>query len=223
MERIVLASGTSAVLARPDGENPVAFGLVVIPDIWGMRPLFDDLVQRLSTEQGWPVVAVDPFPGRSFPGGDMQARFQVMPEMDDARLLADLVDAAARLGATTVGCLGFCMGGMYTLKAASTGAFHRLCAFYGQVRVPASWQGPGHGDPLAMLAQAPAATETMAVIGGKDAMITPEDVAALRVAGVEVVFYPDAEHGFAHDPDRPSHRPEDAADAWAKALAFLAS
>jgi dienelactone hydrolase len=40
--------------------------------------------------------------------------------------------------------------------------------------------------------------------------------------GVEVVRYEGAEHGFVHDPARPTHRPADAADAWARALAFLA-
>ena len=38
---------------------------------------------------------------------------------------------------------------------------------------------------------------------------------------VTVVRYPDAEHGFVHDPDRPAHRPDDAADAWRRAVAFL--
>ena len=41
--RIELPSGTPAELARPDGE-PVR-GLVLVPDIGGLRPLFDDLVR----------------------------------------------------------------------------------------------------------------------------------------------------------------------------------
>jgi carboxymethylenebutenolidase len=36
-----------------------------------------------------------------------------------------------------------------------------------------------------------------------------------------VLRYEGAEHGFVHDPGRPTHRPDDAADAWDKALAFL--
>jgi carboxymethylenebutenolidase len=38
-----------------------------------------------------------------------------------------------------------------------------------------------------------------------------------------VVVYPGAEHGFVHDPERAAHRPDDAADAWRRALAFLLS
>ena len=37
----------------------------------------------------------------------------------------------------------------------------------------------------------------------------------------EVVRYEGAEHGFVHDPGRPAHRPDDAADAWRRAIAFL--
>jgi len=195
----------------------------MVPDIGGMRPLFDDLVARLSAAQGWPVVAVDPFPGRSFPEGDIEARFAVMSEMEDERVLADMLDAAGLLGTSTVGCIGFCMGGMYALKAAGTGVFSRVCAFYGHIRVPERWQGPGQGEPLDHLSRAPDTTRVMAVIGGKDTFNPPEDVADLRAAGVDVAFYPEAEHGFVHDPNRPTHRSDDAADAWARAIGFLTS
>jgi carboxymethylenebutenolidase len=36
-----------------------------------------------------------------------------------------------------------------------------------------------------------------------------------------VVVYRGADHAFVHDPDRPGHRPDDAADAWHRTLAFL--
>jgi carboxymethylenebutenolidase len=40
---------------------------------------------------------------------------------------------------------------------------------------------------------------------------------------VEVVRYEGADHGFAHDPSRPAHRPDDAADAWRRAVAHLSA
>ena len=46
---------------------------------------------------------------------------------------------------------------------------------------------------------------------------------ALEAAGVEVVRYEGADHGFAHDPSRPAHRAGDAADAWRRAIAHLAA
>ena len=222
MARITLPSGTRAELARPQEGIP-EFGLVIVPDINGLRPLFDDHVARLSAENGWAVVAVEPFPGRSFPEGDVEARFKVMPEIDDERLLGDVVDAAAVVDAARVGCIGFCMGGMYALKAAGTGAFDRVCSFYGMIKVPEDWQGPGQGQPLDHLRKAPPSTKVMAVIGGRDTYTPPEHVEELRAAGVEIALFPEAEHGFVHDPDRPAHRPDDAADAWRRVIAFLTS
>ena len=43
--RIELPSGTPAELVKPDGE--ASLGLVIAPDIFGLRPLFDDLCARL--------------------------------------------------------------------------------------------------------------------------------------------------------------------------------
>jgi len=46
-------------------------------------------------------------------------------------------------------------------------------------------------------------------------------IALAAVAGSEVVVYPEADHGFVHDSDRPAHRADDSADAWSRVLAFL--
>ena len=61
----------------------------------------------------------------------------------------------------------------------------------------------------------------MAVIGTADPYTPPDDVAALRDAGVTIAAYEGAEHGFVHDPDRPAHRADDAADAWRRTEAWL--
>jgi carboxymethylenebutenolidase len=149
-----------------------------------------------------------------------------MPEVTDDQRIGDLLAAADVLEATgdggPVGILGFCMGAMYTLKAAGTGRFDRAVAFYGMLTVPAPWRSPGQGEPLDWLSR-PSPTKVMAIVGGRDAMSPPDDVAALRALGdrVEIVFYPEAEHGFVHDPARATHRPDDAADAWSKAIGFL--
>ena len=63
----------------------------------------------------------------------------------------------------------------------------------------------------------------LAIIGGRDDYTPPADVDALAATGVTVVRYPEAEHGFAHDASRPSHRADDAADAFARARAWLTS
>ncbi len=219
--RVTLPSGTSAELVRPD-DGPArgsTRGLVVIPDMMGLRPLFDDHVARLAAETGWPVCAVEPWPGEV--DRPVEWRMAHMAGRDDARTLGDAIAAADLTGAEGVAIIGFCMGGMYTLKAAGTGRFDRAAAFYGMIRLPEDWRGPGQAEPLDAL-RSPGRCPTMAIIGTADPFTPPDDVAALEAAGVAVVRYEGAEHGFVHDPERPAHRADDAADAWRRVLEFVA-
>jgi dienelactone hydrolase len=220
--RIMLPSGGPAELARP--EQASGLGVVLHPDIGGLRALFDDLCARLAAEQGWTVCAPEPFPGRE--AMTLEERMAAMAGLDDERQLGALREAAVATGCERVAVIGFCMGGMYALKAAgnTSGAaprFDRAVAFYGMIRVPDQWRGPGHGEPLDALRRAEACP-VLAIIGDRDVWTPPEDVAALdALPNVTVVRYPEAEHGFVHDPDRPAHRAGDAADAWRRAVEFL--
>jgi carboxymethylenebutenolidase len=215
--RITLPSGTPAELATPS--DPPARGLVVVPDIGGLRPLFDGHVARLCADTGWAVCAFELWPGREHLA--VQDRLGEGGTLDDDRVLGDAVAAADATGATAVGIVGFCMGGMYALKASATGRFDRVVSFYGMVRVPSMWAGPGQGEPLAAVAASPG-TPVLELAGTVDPWLPAADLAALEEAGATVVRYEGADHGFAHDPDRPAHRPDDAADAWRRALAHLA-
>ena len=215
--RIELPSGTAAEIARPIG-NP-SMGLVVAPDIFGLRPLYDDLVARLANEWNMVVVAVEPFAGKQLPL-EVEARFAAMPDRNDSEQLRDLVEAADVTGEMSVGVLGFCMGGMYALKSLATGRFYRTVSFYGMIRVPPSWMGPGHGQPIDAVHNGDAES-VLAIIAGRDSFTPDDDVADLERCGATVVRYPEAEHGFAHDPHRPTHRSADAADAFERAREWL--
>jgi carboxymethylenebutenolidase len=217
--RSTLPSGTPVEVARPaDGRTPDR-GVVLIPDIMGLRPLFDDHAQRIADRQGWAVAAVEPWPGReSLP---LEERLTSVATIDEPALLEDLRAAADLLAVEPVVVMGFCMGGMFTLKAAGLGRFRRAAAFYGMIRVPEHWRTPSGIEPLDAV-QASGACPVLAIVGTADTFTPPDDVAALEAAGAEVVRYVGAEHGFVHDPSRPVHRAEDAADAWDRVLAFLA-
>lgn len=217
--RIVLPSGTPAALAVPE-DVPATRGVVVLADIGGLRPLFDDLVEQLAAEQGWAVVAVEPFPGREAELDSLEKRFAAMSGLHDERQVGDAVAAADHLGVAPVAVLGFCMGGMYALKAAGTGRFDKAVSFYGMVHVPEDWKGPGHAPPLDGVGREGSA-EVLAVVGTADPWLPIPHIEDLEAAGATVVRYEGADHGFVHDPDRPAHRPDDAADAWAKVTAFL--
>jgi carboxymethylenebutenolidase len=214
--RFTLPSGTTAELARPAGEP--SMGLVLVPDIMGLRPLFDEHAARLAREHGFAVCCFELFAGREHLTRD--ERMVAAKDNDDTRILGDAVAAAAATGCDRVGIIGFCMGGMYTLKSVRTGRFARSVAFYGMIRVPEGWRGPGQSEPLDAVAQGDASS-TLALMGTEDPFTPPEDIAALEAAGVTTVVYDGAEHAFVHDPERPVHRPADAADAWSRAIDWL--
>jgi carboxymethylenebutenolidase len=218
--RTMLTSGTAVELVQPEGATT---GLVVVPDVMGLRPLFDDLVARLAADTGWAVAAFEVFPGQETLS--VADRLAAMPSMDDDRWVTDAVATANLLEIDgDVGILGFCMGGMVTMKAAATGRFHRAAPFYGMIRNPADWgggQGP-NGDALDALVDAPGSAErVLAIIGTADPYTPAEHVAELEAAGGTAVRYEGADHGFVHDATRPTHRADDAADAWSRALAWL--
>jgi carboxymethylenebutenolidase len=217
-----------ALHARPDGA-PLG-GVVVVPDIGGLRPLYEDMCRRLATH-GLAVCAVEPFSRLAQDAGgsplDLETRRARAGQLYDDFVMEDLAEAADHLaaadGVSGIAVLGFCLGGSYALKAAATGRFERAVAFYGMVRTPPQWVGGGQHDALSTAA---AACPTLAIFGEADPWVPEADVDALRNAWAanpdhKVVVYRGANHAFVHDPDRPEHRPEDAADAWHRALAFL--
>ena len=217
--RIELPTGTPAELATPSSGDPTR-GLVLWPDIMGLRPLFDDHCQRLADDNGWAVCAPEMFPGQE--SLSLEDRHPGAQAFDDAAKNADAVAAADATGCEQVGIIGFCMGGMYAMKAASTGRFDRVAAFYGMIRVPENWQGPGQGHAIDHVKQR-GTTEVMAIVGTADMWTPAAEVDELEAAGATVVRYDGADHGFVHDPSRETHRAADAADAWSRVLAFLAA
>jgi carboxymethylenebutenolidase len=196
-------------------------GVVIVPDIMGLRPLFDDMAARLADEYDWAVAAVEPFPGRE--AMSIEERMGAMAGLDDDRQVADLVAAAHLLDLDRIAIIGFCMGGMYAMKAAASGRFDRAAAFYGMIRVPDAWRGAQQRDAIDVLADAPGSAERILAIIGTADPYTPEgDVDDLIAAGATVVRYEGAEHGFVHDASRPSHRAPDAADAWRRTAEWFA-
>jgi carboxymethylenebutenolidase len=215
--------------ARPDG-MPVA-GVVLHPDIMGVRPLVETMAVRLASH-GFAVAVVEPFARKSDAeraSSDVASRMGWVGGLDDDEQLGDLSAAADLLvvddDVTKVGVLGFCMGGLYALEAAATDRFDRAVAFYGMIRLPDAWNTSGRRSPLDTAADV---CPTLAIFGSIDTMTPPDDIAALRAAWAgrddcEIVVVEGADHGFVHDPDRPAHRADDAAALWTRAMAWLSS
>ena len=54
---IALPSGTPAHLVETVGADR---GLVIVPDIWGLRPLFSEMCHDVAARTGWSVASFDP-------------------------------------------------------------------------------------------------------------------------------------------------------------------
>ena len=216
--RETLPSGTPVEVVRPAGEP--GRSLVIAPDIMGLRPLFDDMAARLSSENRWAVAVVEPFPGQE--DLELGDRMEAVARLRDVDAVGDLVAAADLLGIEPVGILGFCMGGMLTMKAAPTLRFHAAVPFYGMIRSPENWRSDSNADAIDALRATPgAAARVLAIVGTADPYTPDVDIDDLENEGATVVRYEGAEHGFVHDPARPAHRADDAADAWRRAIAWL--
>jgi len=194
----------------------------------GLRPLFEDMARRLATH-GLAVCAVEQFAGQSESvRANVEQRIAHVKDLDDGEQM-DMLSAAADLlvvedDVPRVSVLGFCMGGHYVFKAASIGRFDAAVAFYGMLRTPEAWAGPGHRiEPLAV---AEHMCPTLAIFGTNDPWTPIADIDALRTAWAgrtdcEIITVEGGEHGFVHDPERPVHRPDDAAACWERTLTWV--
>lgn len=219
-----------AVTVRPRGEGPFP-GLLLIPDVRGVSPHFEDVAARFAAE-GFFTAVVDLYSREGAPElPDMAAVFAWIAALPDPRVLADLdaaVQAVARhpdVRADAVGVTGFCLGGQYALMAACTIDRLRACvSWYGMLRYAA------HNDdkPISPLELAPRlGCPYLGLFGADDALIPPTDVDELRAIleregkTFAIHVYPDAGHAFFNDARPDTYRPAVAADAFPRAVAFL--
>src|SRR5579864_6238714 len=108
-------------LARPT--STVTAGVVVIHEGGGISPQLLRVCQRLAAE-GYAAIAPDLF---FRVGGTSAADFStLMGSLDPAVTAADVAESAEvlrSLGAVKLGVTGFCMGGLLTYRAATSGEF----------------------------------------------------------------------------------------------------
>ena len=205
-------------LALPEsGRGP---GVVVIQEWWGLTSHIADVAKRFAA-QGFVALAPDLYGGTTTHDADEAGRLmQELPVQDAARDLGGAVDyllGHEAVTSSTVGAVGFCMGGGFVLVLAAQQGdkIGAAVPFYGVL---------GEDYPSFANLSAP----LLGHFGEQDQMAPPEAVQQLadrieQESGTRPDFriYP-AGHAFFNDENLlGTYDAEQAATAWQSTLDFL--
>jgi carboxymethylenebutenolidase len=222
------ADGTQVAAYAARAERAGGPGMVILPDVRGLHPFFEELALRFA-EAGVQAVAIDYFSrtagtGRRPDGFEYEEHVKQMQAASidaDVAAAVDFLRSADGGGAERVYTVGFCVGGRISfVQAASQEGLAGVIGFYGW---PIGEHRSGLPSPaeLAGRMQCP----VLALWGGADRGIGPEVVAeferALQAAGVEhrSITYPDAPHSFFDR--RATAYANESEDAWRQMLDFI--
>ena len=225
---LTASDGAQVAAYAARAERPGGPGIVVLPDVRGLHPFFEELVLRFA-EAGVHAVAVDYFartaetPDRR-DGFDYQAHVsRTHPEtlFMDAVAAAEYLRSEAGGSADRLFSVGFCFGGRLSFVLGAVGLeLEGTIGFYGW---PVGQHRTGLPAPAGLADRMTA--RVLALWGGADQGIGPEVVAefesALQAAGVQhrSITYPDAPHSFF---DRKATDYANASeDAWRQMLDFI--
>ena len=188
-------------------------GLVVFHEIFGYDPYVEGGARSLA-EAGFGAAAIDLFRGvkaKSLEEG-AKLRESVTRDSLSAGVSAGVEVLKRDARVTSVGTMGFCMGGGFALQSACDLGLDFCIDYYGSIPDPedaSRLKGP-----------------VLLILGSDDTRVTPWaferflPAAAKHKKRVEVQLYPNARHAF-HRPGWEGHNPTAAADAWARTVQFL--
>lgn len=211
-------------------EQPTGTGAVILPDVRGLHPYYDELTRRFA-EAGVDAVALDPYgrtAGAEKRGEGFEYESHVL-QLGIGGANDDVVAAAAYLRSADGGAperlytIGFCLGGRISLLQAASGL--GLAGVIGLYPWPT---GPHRSGLPAPADEAERfGCPVLVMYGGADAAIPAEAREAfdraLDDAGIEhrTVVYPDAPHSY-FDRKAAEHA-ETSADTWRQILDFMGS
>lgn len=218
-----------------EGKHP---GVIVWPDILGLRPAFRQMGKRLA-ESGYSVLVVNPYyrsqtapvvsAGASY--ADENVRNTVQPlaqslsaetNMTDARAFVDYLDKQSAVDTQRkIGTTGYCMGGPIVMRTAA--------AVPGRIGAGASFHGGGlvtdNADSPHLLVPQMQAGFLIAIAENDDAR-DPNAKGVLKEAfaeadlPAEIEVYEGAMHGWC-PPDSQVYNEVQAEKAWARLLALF--
>jgi carboxymethylenebutenolidase len=193
-------------------------GVIVIQEWWGLVPHIKDIADRFAAE-GFVALAPDLYHGMLARSPDEAGKLMMalnieQTEKDLRGAVQYLLNHEATDG-DKVGTVGFCMGGVLSLYAASKNERVGACVvFYGiHPKV----------EPDLDNLRAP----VLGIYAENDESVPPSSVreleAKLKERGkhVEIHIYPDTDHAFFNDTRPEVYNAEAAADAWRRTVEFL--
>ncbi len=203
-------------LEKPEGGRGP--GVIVIQEWWGLTTHIADVTRRLAGE-GFVALAPDLYGNRVTHDGDEAA--QMMQQLDAnaaSKVLSGAIDYLTGLEettSTTVGAIGFCMGGGFVLSLAQQ-AGERVAAAV-----------PFYGFPQGVDLEAITA-DVQGHYAREDESLPIEDARAAfarlasRTGATTELFEYDAGHAFFNDENLlGTYDAEQAAEAWSRAVSFL--
>ncbi len=205
-------------LSMPKGATGDEPALIVIHEWWGLNDNIKSMADQLAG-QGYVALAVDLYGGKAATKPDDAMAMMKGAMANPAPLQENLKQAQAFLagkGATKVGVIGWCFGGMWSLQSGllMPDKIDAMVIYYGRLETDAT--------KLSTLNM-----PILGIFGGKDKGIPVESVKAFETAlkeggkNASIHIYDEADHAFANPSGQ--HYDETAAkDAWAKTTKFLA-
>ncbi len=228
--KIPVAGGTiPAYRAMPAKGGPFPT-ILVVHEIFGVHEHIKDICRRLA-KLGYFAVAPYLYSRSGDVAGktDMKEIFPIVRKTPEAQVASDLdatvgwAKSTGKANTAKLGITGFCWGGRQVwLYAAHNPNLKAGVAWYGPLQFLRSKNSPNNPINLVKDMNAP----VLGLYGGADESITAAQIDAMREAiktagkSSEIVVYPDTPHAFNAD-YRPSYRPKEAKDAWAKMLAWF--
>ena len=238
----VAVTDGDVTITTPDGSCDAYFvhpssgtapGVLVWPDIFGLRPAMRQMGKRLA-ESGYSVLVVNPFyrvkKAPTAANGAATAIQELMPlaralnettQMTDAKAFVGWLDQQASVAKNRkVGTQGYCMGGPMALRTAA--------AMPGRVGAVASFHGGGlvTDQPNSPHLQASkTSAQFLIAIAANDDQRAPTDKDVLKKTfaeanrPAEIEVYTGAAHGWC-PPDSGVYNEPQAEKAWTRLLAL---
>ncbi|UVO50866.1 dienelactone hydrolase family protein [Sphingomonas sp. SUN019] len=240
-------SGRRVQIKTPDGIADAYFvapttgkhpGVLIWPDIMGLRPAFEQMGRRLA-ESGYAVLVVNQFyrsvkapflkAGESF--GQPAVRARIMPWREaltaeavtrDGVAFTRFLDAQKEVDTKRgLGSSGYCMGGPMTIQTAAARAdrYRAIASFHGAGLVSDKPDSPHLLIPKLK-------ADALIAIAENDDQRSPDDKNVLRAAfaaakrPAEIEVYTGAMHGWC-PPDSQAYNQVQAERAWSRMLVLF--